>query len=142
MSLADLVSKGETITLGSGDTGQTVEVFPLTVEDVGNLLNDYAGHMEGLLSGQIDPATIIKTSPLLAAAMIAYGTGNPTEVELARKLPLGYQIKIMQKLWEISAVDAESLGNAVSRFIQGVLIAAEHVQLENLLPTSSGGTPS
>jgi len=131
MSLAELVSRGEEVTL-PGATNQTVTVYPLTLEDIGLLLKDYSESMNGLLGGKIAPREIIKDTPKLAAAVIAYGTKNPTELELARQLPLGHQVTLISKIWELSGVKPADVGKTVSHLLQGLLEAARNVNMQEV----------
>lgn len=131
MSLANLVSRGEEVTL-PGANKDKVTVYPLTIEAVGLLLKDYSESMTGLMGGKMSPVDVIREAPKLAAAVIAHGTHNPTETEYAGKLPLGIQVTLVSKIWELSGVTAEDVGKTVSHLLTGLLEAAKNLNLQEL----------
>lgn len=83
--------------------GKIISVYPLTLQDLGTLLTTSQQAMSEMFEGkQILP----HTHPAFIGNIVALGTRD----EDAHKLPAGMQLKLYEKIMEISDVDDAELG--------------------------------
>jgi len=83
--------------------GKVIPVYPLTLQDLGTLLTTSQQALSEMFAGkQILP----HTHPEFICNIVALGTRD----EDARKLPAGMQLKLYEKIMEISDVDDAELG--------------------------------
>lgn len=141
MSLANLVEPGVEVSI-PGSVSKKVRVFPLVLEDIGLLLRDYSKELDGLLSGTMEVQDIVQSAPTLVAAIIAHGTRNPEEIDLARRLPFGTQVRLASEIWRLTAVDPAELGKVLSGMLEGLLAAARNIDLKQMERLRDGQKPS
>lgn len=136
MSLADLFDDSALV---EAPNGKTITVRPLSLEGVAVLLKNYGAEVESLFSGKKTTKEILMTAPGFAAAMIAAGTGDssPEMIEVAKKMPIGLQIKLLDKIWDLSCVDAEEMGKFISRLLDALTKAADNLSIGLNLSGSS-----
>lgn len=117
-SLKDLVEYQKDLLLPGG---KILTVSGLTLETVGSLVNDYKEEFDMLLQQQkFNAEELLSKYAVFCATLIAYSTGNPSEVNYAKKLPVGIQIKALEAIWDLSAVDTEQVGKLAVRLLAGV----------------------
>ncbi|NOQ30246.1 MAG: hypothetical protein GQ570_03890 [Helicobacteraceae bacterium] len=132
MSLADLVTQNEVVTIKVKNKKVDVEVYPLTIGDIGLLLKDYGTQVESLFAGTTSTAALLQKAPELVAGIIAYGTRNPEEIEHAKQLSFGNQVKILKAIWALTEVEPEELGNMASHLLEGILQVAGAINTSKL----------
>jgi len=127
MSLADLLEDEVAV---EAPNGKSVMVRPLTLEGVALLMKNYGPELESLFTGKVQTKELLLSAPGFVHAMIASATGDASKqnVEIAGKLPVGLQLKILNAIWELSAVDAEEVGKFVNRLIEAMTKAADGLE--------------
>jgi hypothetical protein len=102
--------------------GKSVEVRPLTTEGVAFLLKNYRPEMEGLFQGKLTTEDLMLKAPDFMAALIASSCSDASaeEVEVAKTLPIGVQLKLLGAIWEMSMIDPEELGKYLARLVEGL----------------------
>ncbi len=121
MSLANLVAITEKIESPHGD----FEVRGLTLQALAGLLKDHAEELSKLFDGEIDFQAVVREFPDLVAMLIAQAAGEPEYVDNVKELPFGVQLNAIEKIWNLTAVDVEELGNLIRSLTKG---------MENLVP--------
>jgi len=125
MSLADLVAIKEKIESPHGD----FEIQGLTLEALAGLMKEHTSELSSMFDGKLDFTELLKESPDLVAKLIAYSAGEPEHVANVKLLPFGVQLIALQRIWKLTAVDTEELGNMLRSLTKG---------MENLdLPTKT-----
>jgi hypothetical protein len=117
--------------------GDTFAVRALSLNDVMALSTQYGPALAGLYQkfiksavdgdelGGMDLAligkTLVESSPDLAVAIIAYGAGEPKEIENAKTLPFPTQLEALQAIFEFTfASEAD-----VKKVLEIVTVAME-----------------
>jgi len=121
MSLADLVVIKEKVETPGGN----FEVQGLTLEALAGLLKEHATELSKLFDGELDFAILLKESPELVSKLIAYAAGEPEQLENVKSLPFGVQLIAMKKVWDLTAVDIDELGNLFRNLMEGMETLAE-----------------
>jgi len=116
MSLADLVAIRDTVETPGGN----FEVQGLTLEALAGLMGEHSEELSSLFDGKLDFAVLIKESPALVSKLIAYAAGEPKEIDKVRALPFGMQLIAMKKIWDLTAVDIDELGNLFRNLMDGM----------------------
>ena len=93
----------------------SVAIYGLTLEHITDLLATHAKEISDIFNGKADPVNLVSEAPLLAAKVIALACKEPDAVDVARNLPLGTQIKLLESVWDLTLPDAEALGKLLSR---------------------------
>ena len=118
MSLDDLVTNN-TATVKVGDKEQ--EVHGLTLEDLAHLIQGYQLEIEKLVNDKdTSMKTMLSESPTFCAALIAYACNEPDNLTAAAALPAGIQIKMLEAIWILTAIDIDELGKMIVRLLEGV----------------------
>lgn len=117
MALKDITVLHETIQVSKD---QSFEVRGICLHDLAALLEHDYDSVAGLFTGEFSLTDIINKTPHLVHLMIAHCADESEEVNKAATLPIGVQIEAVVKLWELSTLDPDELGNVMRGLIQGV----------------------
>ena len=117
MALKDLTVLRETIQVSKTDS---FTVRGLSLHDLAALLEHDYDTVASLFTGAMSLDAALKTTPKLIHLMIAHCADEPEEVEKVAMLPIGVQIEALVKLWELSTLDPDEVGNVVRGLIGGV----------------------
>lgn len=101
------------------------EVRGLSLSDITRLVKPFQEDFEKLFEGQMDLESLLTDSPELAAHIIAFAAGEPDQVDTVKSLPFGLQLIALEKVWDMTAVDAETVGKVLSNLVSGVNRLAE-----------------
>lgn len=116
MSLKDIVIEKKEITVGK----VKVPLTGLTLASLVGMLTDYKDEIALLLGdkkGQDALADMATTSPKFIAKLIAMSAGEPDLADKAEQLPLGVQLTAIRYIWELTALDADELGNLLGEVL-------------------------
>ena len=117
MALKDLVVPKSVITLSEG---QSFEVRGITLTDLSAMLDHDYDAVAALFLGDVKIEEALRQTPTLIHIMIAHCAGEPDEVEKVASLPIGIQVEALVKLWELSTLDPDELGNVMRGLVEGV----------------------
>ena len=117
MALKDLTVLRETIQVSKTDS---FTVRGLSLHDLAALLKHDYDAVASLFTGAMSLDEALKTTPKLIHLMIAHCADEPEEVDKVATLPIGVQIDALVKLWELSTLDPDEVGNVVRGLIGGV----------------------
>jgi hypothetical protein len=87
--------------------GQSITVRGLNVEDLGYLIRKHDALLGLVLEGNDNPADLIMKAPALAADIIACGAGERAAADKAARMPLGLQILLLTKIFELSMSEVD-----------------------------------
>lgn len=100
--------------------GKQIPIHPLTLQDLGRLLTDYAGTMDKLLGGG---GILPHTGPAFIAEVAAMGTGDP----VAKQLPAGIQLQLFEAILELSDLGTQEL----RKYSMSIVYGAEFIRTLN-----------
>ena len=129
MSLANLIEDKYDLTTSAG----VVTLYGLSIEGLSVLLKDNKEELSALFEGTADIDDFLAKAPDFVAKMIAMGCREPDMVAVAKNLPMGVQLRAIEKIWELTAVSAEDLGKMVRSLVGGLQVVGKS------LPPSSNG---
>lgn len=123
--LASLVIPKVKVSVGEGE----IEVRGLSLTEITELGAEYRPQIEAIFEQKKQWIDVIKESPVLLAKMIACAADEPDDWEAIKKWPFGIQLDALSKIWEATAVDAQTLGKILSDVIGGVESMADIVAM-------------
>ncbi|ESQ85387.1 hypothetical protein AEAC466_04260 [Asticcacaulis sp. AC466] len=84
---------------------------------------------------------LFKDAPTLVADAIAVATRNPTEIEEARDLPVGLQIKLIEEILRVTAFVEGGLGELLEIVIGAMREGTSVVKQLKSVPRFQDGSP-
>ncbi len=97
--------------------GVMLNVRGLCLEEVIELTKDYFDELAKVFSGEMSFLDAIQAAPDLAAVIISLALDEPNETETAKKLPVGVQLVVLEKIWDLSIPDQAALGKLMDRIM-------------------------
>ena len=115
MSLKELLGNlEETVEI----KGVTIKVKPLSLSNIGELLETNKEDLGRLFNGAIGFQEILAEMPDLTYKVIAFSTGEDYK-EIAL-LPIGIQLLLLEKIVDASQISSDAMGKLVNRLVRGV----------------------
>ena len=106
MALRDIVIEKETVKVGKVD----FQVTGLTLNHLATLVESHAHLLDKMFSGKMDANDLVSISPDLAAKIIAMAADDyPDGYEVALHLPLTAQLLALEKIWNLTVPDPDTL---------------------------------
>ncbi len=104
--------------------GASITIYPLTLKDFSVLLSRFYKEMSQMLDGK---PILPQTHPEFISYLVACGVRD----EDALKLPAGIQLKLYEKIMEISEISEETLGKLSASIVQGDILANQMTAAAN-----------
>jgi len=117
MALADLVVERETV---EHEGKELFDVRGLSLADVVEMLKEHEEEVKATFSGsEVNFVELVTKAPEFVAAMICSAADERDQLEKVRILPMGVQLNALMKIWTLTAVSGDDLGNVIAALTQG-----------------------
>lgn len=87
--------------------GQSITVSGINVEDLSYLVQKHGSLLEMVFEGGPKPVDLLMKAPALAADILACGAGDREAAPIAARMPLGLQVLLLTKIFELSMCEIE-----------------------------------
>ena len=118
--------------------GVKIRVDPLTLSDIGELMNSNGNDLKNLFNASKGIKEILSEMPSLAYNVIAVSTKESAE-DVA-KLPIGVQLQLLEKVVDVSEISSDAMGKLVARLVNGLQVGMG--MLTNQVTSKTGQTRS
>lgn len=100
------------------DDFKGVSISALTLEDLASLISKHKEAFQQLFEGKTAIPAIAQKFPKFIHSVIACATKE--DEKIASQLPAGVQLEILNKIWQLSELDSDTLGNVVAGMLMGM----------------------